>query len=625
MKLDFNGLSPELLKGVNEVKGQLGIELCECGIQVDVNQGGEGINIVRNGDRITLTYGKTHEFFRALSQIKYVYDTGRSVNESTFTTDLCFMADVSRNAVMNMKSIKRMIRYMALMGYSSFMLYTEDTFEVEGYPYFGYMRGRYSHDELREVDDYAYCFGIEVIPCIQTLAHLSAALRWPEMATFSDTSDMLLVGDEKTYEFIDAMLKTCKKCFRSNKINIGMDEAAELGLGKYLRINGYRNQHEIMLEHLNKVTNMCHEAGYHPMIWSDMFFRMVIPGGGYYSRDVEIPQHIIDLVPEGLTIIYWDYYKKDAPYFAHMVDCHLKFKNNPIAFAGGAWKWSGFAPSNRYSIRFTEMQMKVCREKGLRDIMVTCWGDDGADAAQFSALGGLIYFAEAVYNESPDNALLNRRALECLEISYDDLLVLDDVNQMPGIDISDEMINPSKYLLYNDPLAGLMDAHFLPGETAKAFSENAVKLEALADHSVHGYLYETMAKLCRVLELKAELSLDIRNAYKANDREALNKAANEIIPECITRLESFVEAFRRQWYYENKTFLFANQEIRLGGLKERLYSTAARINEYLAGEVEKIEELEQPVLEFKPRDPRKNTYPYFCHNLWEPNAVVGVM
>jgi hypothetical protein len=187
------------------------------------------------------------------------------------------------------------------------------------------------------------------------------------------------------------------------------------------------------------------------------------------------------------------------------------------------------------------------------------------------------------------------------------------------------MINPSKYLLYNDPLAGLMDAHFLPGETAKAFSENAVKLEALVDHSVHGYLYETMAKLCRVLELKAELSLDIRNAYKANDREALNKAANEIIPECITRLESFVEAFRRQWYYENKTFLFANQEIRLGGLKERLYSTAARINEYLAGEVEKIEELEQPVLEFKPRDPRKNTYPYFCHNLWEPNAVVGVM
>ncbi len=625
MKINFRGIDEKLLWGVNEVKDQLDIELVESGVTVDVKKCGEGISVVKNGYNVELTYGKDNEFFRALSQIKYVYESGNAVNEKTFTTDLCFMADVSRNAVMNMKSIKRMIRYMALMGYSSFMLYTEDTFEVEGYPYFGHMRGRYSKEELREVDDYAYGFGIEVIPCIQTLAHLSAALRWDKMRPITDTSDILLVGDEGTYKFIEAMLKTCKECFRSKKINIGMDEAADLGLGRYLRKNGYRNQHEIMLEHLNKVTKMCHDVGYHPMIWSDMFFRMVIPGGGYYSRDVEIPQNIIDMVPEGLTIIYWDYYKKDEPYFAHMVDCHLKFTNNPIAFAGGAWKWSGFAPNNKYSIRFTEMQMKVCREKGLREIIVTCWGDNGAEAAQFSALGGLVYFAEAAYAEKPDNATLNRRALECAQMPYDDLLVLDDVNQMPNIDISDEMINPSKYLLYNDPIGGLMDAHLVSGETGKAFGENAEKLEALADHPVHGYLYDAMAKLCRVLEVKAELSLNIRNAYKEGDREVLAKAANDIIPECIERLEVFIEAFRYQWYYENKTFVFANHEIRLGGLKERLSSAAMLLRSYLAGDIEKIEELEQPMLEFKEINPEKNTYPYFCHNLWKPNSTVGVM
>ena len=623
MKINFKGIDEKLLWGVNEVKDQIGIELGD-GVAVDVKKCGEGISIVKNGDVIELTYGKDNEFFRALSQIKYVYESGNAVNEKTFTTDLCFMADVSRNAVMNMTSIKKMIRYMALMGYSSFMLYTEDTFEVEGYPYFGHMRGRYSKEELREVDDYAFGFGIEVIPCIQTLAHLTTALRWSEMRTISDTSDILLVGDEGTYAFISAMLKTCKECFRSKKINIGMDEAADLGLGRYLRKNGYKNQHEIMLEHLKKVTDMCHEEGYHPMIWSDMFFRMVIPGGGYYSRDVELPQHIIDLAPEGLTIIYWDYYKKDAPYFSHMVDCHLKFENNPIAFAGGAWKWSGFAPNNKYSIRFTEMQMKVCREKGLREIIVTCWGDDGADAAQFSTLGGLAYFAEAVYAEDPDNDTLNRRAMECLGISYDDLVTLDDVNQMPDIDLSTEMINPSKYLLYNDPMAGLMDTHLVPGETDKAFGENAAKLEALAGHPVHGYLYDSMAKLCRVLELKAELSLNIRTAYKNNDREYLAKAASEIIPECIVRLEAFIEAFRFQWYHENKPFAFANQEIRLGGLKERLSASAKRIDSYLAGDIDRLEELEQPMLDFIKINPEKNTRRYICHNLWQPNSVVGV-
>ena len=625
MKIKLNGVAPELLAGVNEVKDQLGIELCDDGLCVCVKQAGEGITIAKNDCGLALTYGKKNEFFRALSQIKYVVESGNEVNESTFTTDLCFMADVSRNAVMNMASVKRMIRYMALLGYSSLMLYTEDTFEVEGYPYFGHMRGRYSKEELREVDDYAFSFGIEVIPCIQTLAHLTAALRWEKMRPITDTSDILLVGDEGTYAFIDAMLKTCKECFRSKKINIGMDEAAELGLGRYLRKNGYRNQHEIMLEHLKKVTDMCHDAGYHPMIWSDMFFRMVIPGGGYYSRDVELPQHIIDMAPEGLTIIYWDYYKKDEPYFTHMVDCHLKFENNPIAFAGGAWKWSGFAPNNKYSIRFTEMQMKVCREKNLGEIIVTCWGDDGAEAAKFSALGGILYFAEAAYAVSPDASQLNRRGLECLGISYDDLLVLDDVNQMPGIDISNEMINPSKYLLYNDPMGGLMDAHLVPGETGKAFGENAAKLEALAKHPEHGYLFDTMAKLCRVLEHKAELSYKIRTAYMNGSREILAEAANDTIPDCLEALEKFIEAFRYQWYYENKPFCFANHEIRLGGLRERLKASAVRIRMYLADDVERLEELEQPMLEYREINPQKNTSRYICHNLWEPNSVVGVM
>ena len=204
-------------------------------------------------------------------------------------------------------------------------------------------------------------------------------------------------------------------------------------------------------------------------------------------------------------------------------------------------------------------------------------------------------------------------------------IALDDVNQMPGIDLSNEMINPSKYLLYNDPMAGLMDTHLIPGETDKAFGENAKKLEALAAHPVHGYLYDSMAKLCRVLELKAELSLNIRNAYKDNDREYLAKAANDIIPECVERLEAFIEAFRFQWYHENKPFAFANQEIRLGGLKERLSASAQRIRNYLAGDIDRLEELEQPMLDFIKINPEKNTRRYICHNLWQPNSVVGVM
>ena len=44
------------------------------------------------------------------------------------------------------------------------MMYTEDTYEVPGQPYFGYQRGRYSADELRALDDYAICWASSFVP-----------------------------------------------------------------------------------------------------------------------------------------------------------------------------------------------------------------------------------------------------------------------------------------------------------------------------------------------------------------------------------------------------------------------------------------------------------------------------
>ena len=81
----------------------------------------------------------------------------------------CVMIDCSRNAVMNVKSVKKFAETVKSLGFDSLMLYTEDTFEVDNEPYFGYMRGRYSKDEIKELDAFCNNIGIELIPCVQTL------------------------------------------------------------------------------------------------------------------------------------------------------------------------------------------------------------------------------------------------------------------------------------------------------------------------------------------------------------------------------------------------------------------------------------------------------------------------
>ena len=52
------------------------------------------------------------------------------------------MLDMSRGGVMTVEAVKKYLEYTAALGMNMLMLYTEDTYEVEGYPFFGYQRGR---------------------------------------------------------------------------------------------------------------------------------------------------------------------------------------------------------------------------------------------------------------------------------------------------------------------------------------------------------------------------------------------------------------------------------------------------------------------------------------------------
>ena len=66
--------------------------------------------------------------------------------------DLGYMVDCSRGAVPKVESLKRLITILKEFGYTYIMLYTEDVYEIDGEPYFGYMRGRYSKKEIKEID-----------------------------------------------------------------------------------------------------------------------------------------------------------------------------------------------------------------------------------------------------------------------------------------------------------------------------------------------------------------------------------------------------------------------------------------------------------------------------------------
>ena len=127
------------------------------------------------------------------------------------------MLDCSRNAVPNMQSAKYFIDCLEKMGYNTLMYYTEDTYEVEDEPYFGYLRGRFTTEELRELDAYSEAHGIELVPCVQTLAHLRTAFRWSAYTPINDTADILLMDDERTYLLIENIFRSLRACLRPTR------------------------------------------------------------------------------------------------------------------------------------------------------------------------------------------------------------------------------------------------------------------------------------------------------------------------------------------------------------------------------------------------------------------------
>ncbi len=522
------------------------------------------------------------------------------------------MIDQSRNAVMNVPAVKRMIDLLEKMDYQFLMLYTEDTYETDNQPYFGYQRGRFSKDELKELCTYGNAHHVELIPCIQTLAHLNALMRWPQYAELKDCHDILCVGEEKVYGLIEDMFRTLNECFTARTVHIGMDEAEFIGLGRYMKLHGFENRMEILLKHLNKVSEIAGKYGYELLMWGDMFYKLTGDGS---SEVAAFEASLKEKIPANVTLVYWDYYSTDKAHYDERLENYQKLQ--PVWFAGGTWTWTGFAPHLGFSRDTAEAAMRSCREHGVRNYFTTLWGDDGGECSRFSVLPEL-YRLSCFAHGVEDMEEIRRGFREMTGIAYDDFL-LAELPDTPNTD--GQKNNPEKYMLYNDCLTGLLDGTVSGGEAAR-YGACAEKLAALRQNEAYGILFETLYRLCRVLEVKYDLGYKTRMAYRAGDRTGLK----ELLPlydETLIRLQAFYDAFEKQWMWENKPHGFDVEDIRLGGLKQRLTHAKKRITQYLDGEIERIEELEAAVPE-ESCGPTGGRQPIY-YNSWAKTVTANVI
>jgi hypothetical protein len=158
--------------------------------------------------------------------------------------------------------------------------------------------------------------------------------------------------------------------------------------------------------------------------------------------------------------------------------------------------------------------------------------------------------------------------------------------------------NASKYLLYNDPFMGLNDYRCSESDD-EHYKSLAKKMEQIKSDGDLAFLFEFYQRLAEVLAVKSYLGVRTRSAYLAKDKEALKTIALDYT-HLMEKLAVFHTSYEKLWHTVNKPHGFDVQDMRIGGVIQRVKSCKARIEAYINGEILEIPELSEEILEARP-------------------------
>ncbi len=545
-----------------------------------------------DGKTITIAAGKTNMAIRMVGAVL--------ANAVPKKPDYCpfemfgVMIDCSRNAVMTVDYMKTWLDRLAILGYNMAMLYTEETYQIESEPFFGAMRGAYSPAEIREIDDYAAQLGIELIPCIQTLAHLEQMFRWPRFGEVNDIYGILLVDEQKTYDLIEKMILTWKENVRSRRIHVGMDEAHGVGEGQFKKLHGEESRFNIINRHLKKVVDICTKHGFKPMMWSDMFFRIGSKNMDYYDKECVIPEEVVKDIPKEVELVYWDYYHEDKDFYTDWIARHRALGGEPL-MGSGVWTWNKFWYDHYYTEQTVVPCIAACREAKVKDVFFTMWGDDGGFCDFDSAFIGLNFASELAFTGETAKRTIEKKMQALFNgASYSDLLQLAEccyANFPP--------------MLWDDPLMMLYIGSFINAKDEavtytkkysakvvmrelRAAAKNLAKAQKCGDAGTISYAKAFVDMILAKLTYVDEYL----KAYAKRDRRKAVAAVLPLLTDYRKKLKRFTAEFRTMWFSHNKPFGFESIQIRLAGQLARTDEAILRLTEFTEGKADSIPETE---------------------------------
>ncbi len=546
--------------------------------------------LVRGYGVYTIVYGRPNMAIRMVGNLIAGF-LDSDEEECGFKT-FGIMLDCSRNAVMTVEHLKGYLDHIAILGYNMVMLYTEETYRLDDEKFFGFMRGAYTAKEIREIDDYAFSLGMELIPCIQTLGHMEQIFKWGKYADIRDKDGILLVDEEKTYVLIEKMIKFWVENVRSRRIHLGMDEANGLGTGRHQEIYGAESGFSIIARHLDRCKAICDKFGVKPMIWSDMFYRLGSNTGDYYDVNSQPSEDIAKRVPKGLELVYWDYYHDNQAFYENHIEKHRAIAGDPL-MGSGIWTWCIFWYNHFSTRRNVTPCIAACKAKQLKEVFLTIWGDQGGFCDMDSAMAGLAFSAELSFRGEADEKRLEQIFKRLFDgASYKAITALGEASSYT-----------TGRLLFDDPLMLIFTKSFVihkEGDWTDPihggdFKDHQKKLAAAAkvlktakEGSAGHMAYAKAVAKALITKLDyAEAAFKVaKNVDHRSGAPALLKFARKYFA-AVSELENELWLV---WRDNNKPFGLESIQIRMAGVVARAHELVIRLEDFIDSDEKSIPE-----------------------------------
>lgn len=206
---------------------------------------------------------------------------------------------------------KHVVREIAKLKFNVLYLYLENSFQ---FPFDSTLGGKRSitPKQACELDAFAAAYGIEVIPMLNVLGHAAETLhleRYRYLGEYPEGEnletyyvDQFCPSNQETLELVKRQIDVLIKCFRSNVIHVGGDEAANLGkCPRCKKVAARKGIPWLFANYFNTIQRYAKFKGKRIGIWGDMLLHH---RPGCASKE---SIHTADFMNRDIIIYDWHY------------------------------------------------------------------------------------------------------------------------------------------------------------------------------------------------------------------------------------------------------------------------------------------------------------------------------